>query len=62
MTQKLSDLIQCFPWVKFPAIKTKAQIRRAASIKAAKTVKRMKKAREASRAQPEPVERERDAA
>lgn len=48
MTQKLSDLIHRFPWVKFPAVKTKAQIRRAASIKAAKTVKRMKAVRTAA--------------
>lgn len=49
MTQKLSDLIQRFPWVKFPQIKTKAQVRREAAIKAARTLKRMRQAK-ASRA------------
>lgn len=48
MTQKLTVLIQRFPWVKFPTIKTKTQIRREASIKAARTVKRMKFAKAAA--------------
>jgi hypothetical protein len=48
MSQKLSVLIQRFPWVKFPTIKTKAQIRRAAAIKAARTLKRQKMAKAAS--------------
>jgi hypothetical protein len=48
MSQKLSVLIQRFPWDKFPTIKTKAQIRRAASIKAARTLKRKKYAARAA--------------
>lgn len=58
MTQKLSMLIQRFPWMRFPAIKTKAQIRREASIKAAQTVKRQKMAREADRLAREAVKAE----
>jgi hypothetical protein len=49
MTQKLTVLVQQFPWVKFPVIKTKKQIRREASIKAARTLKRLKMARAAAR-------------
>lgn len=53
MAQKLSVLIQRFPWVKFPVIKTKKQIRRDASIKAARTVRRQKFARAAAAKQSE---------
>ena len=49
MTQKLTTLIGCFPWIRFPTIKTKAQIRREASVKAARTRKRLKLAREAAK-------------
>lgn len=49
MSQKLSELIlQRFPWGRFPLIKTKAQIRREAAKKAARTLKRQKMAREAA--------------
>ena len=50
MSQKLSDLIQRFPWVEFPRVKTKAEVRREASKKAARTVKRQKAARASAEA------------
>ena len=53
MTQKLSDLIQRSTYVRFPAIKTKAHVRREAAMKAARTRKRLKMAREAAKAKSE---------
>lgn len=51
MTQKLSDLIQRFPWMEFPPLKTKVEKRRQAAKKAARTLKRQKAARAKAEAQ-----------
>jgi hypothetical protein len=45
VSQKLSDLIQRFPWMEFPPAKTKHEVRRDASRKAAKRIKRVKAVR-----------------